>query len=144
MAVKIDVQLHGFFFTGNPIGRLHVNTYGVLRDEGDFAQEVAKRELSARQRTFGRGTQPEVVLGDNIVKVPMRRRRTLMKVVVSASYGPQPWARRYNRFIEDASLNRPRGVFRGYHMYRSAARATQAHIDGQIGHIADRLIQGIT
>jgi len=144
MAVKIDVELRGVFFQGNPIGRLHVNTYGVLRDEGDYAVEVAKREVAGRQRSFGRGSHPEVVLGEGIVKVPMRRRRSLMKVVVSASYGPQPWVRLYNRFIEDASLNRPRGSFRGYHMYRSAARATQAHIDGQIGRIADRLIDGIT
>lgn len=143
-AVSMDVQLTGFFFKGNPIGRLHFNTYDVLKDEGDFGVEAAKSEMRSHQRQYGRGSYPGVELAEGIVRVPMKKRRSLMRVVVSATYGPQPWVRKYNRFIEDASLNRPRGGFRGYHIYRTGARKTQQHINGRIGQIADHLVKGLT
>ena len=142
--VSMDVELRGFFFRGNPVGRLHVNTYDVLKDEGDFAVEAAKNEMRSRQRQYGKGTYPGVELAEGIVRVPMRKRRSLMRVVVSATYGPQPWVRKYNRFIEDASLNRPSGGFKGYHIYRSGARKTQQHINGRIGQIANHLAKGLT
>src|SRR3990167_4503993 len=91
--VKVSVDLHGIFFTGNPVGRLHRNVYDVLKEEGDYAVEASKRELGARQRTYGRGgsrrefSGAAVILADNIVKQPMRMRRSLMRVVVSANYG---------------------------------------------------------
>ena len=152
MAVKVSVDLHGIFFTGNPVGRLHRNVYDVLKEEGDYAVEASKRELGARQRTYGRGgsrrefSGAAVILADNIVKQPMRMRRSLMRVVVSANYGPQPWARKYNRYLDTGEpKNRYQsGSFRGYHFYRRGARQTQAHIDGRIGQIANHLVEGIT
>jgi hypothetical protein len=141
--VSVDVELRGFFFQGNPQGRLRKNTYTVLRDEGEVAVRAAADLLRGRQRQTGSG-YPDIVLADEMRAVPMRMRRGRARLVVSANYGSHPLARKYNRWAEDASTARPRGGFRGHHMYREGARLTQAHIDSRIGAIADKLVEGLT
>jgi hypothetical protein len=141
-AVSVDVELVGFFFSGNPVGRLHRNTYAVLRDEGAVAVAAASDILRSRQQQTG-GGYPDIALADEMRAVPMRMRRGTARLVVSANYGTHPLARKYNRWVEDATTARPRGGFRGYHMYREGARITQSHIDGRIGSIADKLVEGL-
>jgi hypothetical protein len=74
----------------------------------------------------------------------MKMRRGTGRLVISANYGSHPLVRKYNRWIEDASTARPKGGFRGHHIYREATRLVQNHIDGRIGAIADKLIEGLT
>lgn len=142
-AISIDVELKGFFFEGNPIGRLHRNVYSVLRDEGEQAVAFTRAALAGRQRQTG-GGYPDVILADNIVAQPMRMRRGLSRLVVSANYGSHPLVRKYNRWIENASTNRPQGGFRGHHIYREAVRLTQSHIDGRLVEISRKLVEGLT
>lgn len=141
--VEVDVEFHGFFFTGHPVGRLHVNTYSVLRDEGEQGVSFARSLLQGKQMPGSLG-YPDVVMADEMRAVPMRMRRGTARLVVSANYGSHPNVRRYNRWIENASTNRPRGGFRGYHIYREAARLVQSHIDGRLGAIAAKLVEGLT
>jgi hypothetical protein len=148
-AVEVDVQLYGFFFTGNPIGRLHLNVYSILREEGLVGVNIAKSALAGKQRQHGGGgisgiSFSDVILANNITAQPMRMKRGRAKLVVSGTYGHQPYARYYNRWIDDASTNRPRGGFRGYRIYREAARAVQSHINGRIGPISRKLVEGLT
>lgn len=135
----VDVKLTGIFFTGNPVGRLNRNVYSVLRDEGALGVSAAREALRAKQRT----TTPPLQLGANIVAVPRRRRGSRMEVVVSASYGPQPLVRYYNRFV-DSGVRAGAKVRRGYRFYAAGARRVQAHIDSNIGSIERRLVEGIT
>jgi hypothetical protein len=140
--VSVEVELRGFFFEGNPVGRLRKNTYTVLRDEGEVAVKAAASLLRGRQQETG-GGYPDVELADEMRAVPMRMRGGKAQLVVSANYGEHPLARKYNRWAEDASTARPRGSFRGHHMYREGARLTQNHIDSRIGAIADKLVEGL-
>lgn len=135
----VDVKLSGIFFTGNPIGRLNRNVYSVLRDEGQLGVEFSRAALRAKQRT----TTPPLQLGPNIVAVPRRRRGSRMEVVVSASYGPQPLVRYYNRYI-DTGVRAGGKVRRGYRFYAAGARQVQAHIDSNLGSIERRLVEGLT
>jgi hypothetical protein len=140
--VSVDVELRGAFFLGNPVGRLRKNTYTVLRDEGEVAVAAASSILRDRQQSTG-GGYPDIALADEMRAVPMRMRNGRARLVVSGNYGSHPLARKYNRWAEDASTARPRGGFRGYHMYREGARLTQNHIDSRIGSIADKLVEGL-
>jgi len=142
-AISVEVTYHGFFFSGNPIGRLHRNVYSVLLEEGAQGVAFARQALAARQRATG-GGYPDVVMADEFRAQPMRMRGGTARLVVSANYGSHPLVRKYNRWIEDASTNRPRGSFRGYHIYREAVRLVQSHIDGRLGQIASKLVEGLS
>lgn len=139
MRPTVDVKLTGIFFEGNPVGRLHRNVYSVLRDEGALGVRAAQDALRAKQRT----TSPPLQLGANIVAVPRRRRGSRMEVVVSASYGPQPLVRYYNRFV-DSGVRAGARVRRGYRFYAAGARTVQTHIDSNLGSIERRLVEGLT
>jgi hypothetical protein len=141
--VSVDVELRGFFFQGNPNGRLHLNAYSVLRDEGEMGVAAARQLLQGKQGPTG-GGYPDVVMADQMRAVPMKMRRGTSRLVISANYGSHPLVRKYNRWIENASTNRPRGGFRGYHIYREATRLVQSHIDGRLGAIAAKLTEGLT
>lgn len=141
--VSVEVDLQGFFFTGDPVGRLQRNVSTVLREEGEQAVAFTRAALMARQRQTG-GGYPDVVMASDVTAQPMRPRPGLMRLVVSANYGSHPLVRKYNRWIEDASTNRPRGSFRGYHIYREAKRLVQSHIDGRLSEIARKLVEGLT
>jgi hypothetical protein len=139
MAVRTQIHLEGRFFRGNPIGRLRLNVYAVLRDEGQVAVEATREALRSKQRS----TSPPLVLADNIVAVPTRRRGGTSRVVVSANYGPQPLVRFHNRFV-DSGQRAGGKVRRGYRFYAAGARTVQGHIDSNITRIERRLTEGLT
>lgn len=136
---KVEVNLSGFFFSGNPVGRFNRNVYSVLRDEGALGVSASQAALRAKQRT----TSAPLVLADNIVAQPTRKRGSRMRIVVSANYGPQPLVRYYNRFI-DSGQRAGSKVRRGYRFYAAGARTVQGHIDSSIGSIERRLVEGLT
>lgn len=136
---KVEVTLSGIFFSGNPVGRFNRNVYAVLREEGALGVRAAQAALRAKQRT----SSPPLVLADNIVAQPTRRRGSRMRVVVSANYGPQPLVRFYNRFV-DSGVRAGAKVRRGYRFYAAGARTVQTHIDSNLGSIERRLVEGLT
>lgn len=137
--VRVDVQLKGIFFSGNPVGRFHRNVYSVLKDEAQVARDVAQSTLRSKQRT----TSPGPSLSANIVVVPRRRRGNRMETLVSANYGPEPLVRFYNRFI-DSGKRSGSSMRRGYRFYAAGARAAQSHIDSRRGSIEAKLVEGLT
>lgn len=135
--ISAEVSLSGVFFRGNPIGRLRVNAYNVLKDEAAVAQDVAQSAL------LGKARNPTGRLAGNIVIVPRRRRGGRLEVLVSANYGDDRLVRFYNRFI-DTGVRKGMRVRRGYRFYPAGARAAQAHIDSRVALIERRLVEGIT
>lgn len=137
---KVTVELSGIFFQANPIGRFHRNVYSVLREEAELGVVATRERLRARQRT----TTPPLQLGPNIVAQPTRRRGGRSRVVVSATYGPQPLVRFYNRFIDSGRRSAGGNMRRGYRIYAHGARTVQAHIDANTSRIERRLTEGLT
>lgn len=136
----VSVELSGIYFTGNPVGRFHRNVYSVLRDEAQVGVEFSRAALRAKQRS----STPPLQLSANIVAQPTRRRGGRSRVVVSATYGPQPLVRFYNRFLDSGRRNAGGNMRRGYRMYAAGAKRVQAHIDSNIARIERRLLEGVT
>lgn len=142
--VNIHVDLSGFFFTGNPVGRLHRNIYTVLKEEGEFAVRAARAQLY-QQHGYASGT-----LSRNVTAVPMRRRRSTSQLVVSANYGREMQVRKWNRWVDQANtahmvFGRPAAWHRrGIRFYARGAKEVQAHIDGRISSIERTLTEGLT
>jgi len=135
----VSVELSGIFFTGNPIGRLNRNVYSVLRDEAQVGVEFSRAALRSKQRS----TTPPLQLAANIVAQPTRKRGGRSRVVVSASYGPQPLVRFYNRFIDSGRRAAGGNMRRGYRIYAEGAKRVQAHIDSNVASIERRLAEGL-
>lgn len=135
MAVKVNVTYHGFFFTGNPVGRMRRNLYR------DVLPEVAEvgAAAAAGYLTPGKGyvtgalqdsIEPRLVQASRFNNFTGRAR------VIAGARGAPPSEKR-NRAAA-ATVNRKHRF-----MYRAAA-LTQSWVGGHLSQIGAKLTKGLT
>jgi hypothetical protein len=135
MAVKVAVTYHGFFFTGNPVGRMRQNLYrDVLPEVAQVAAAAAAANLSP-----GRGVVTGAMrdsIEPRLVQASRFNNFTGKARVIAGARGAAPGELR-NRAA--AALVNKKYRF----MYRGAALA-QSWVSGHISWIGDKLTRGLT
>lgn len=125
----VEVETSGFFFRGNPVGRLHLNMYGVLRDLGQIGVEAAQSRLFP-EHGYVTGN-----LHDSIRARPERMTRGMNPVgrlVIIQGMKGYELVRRYGRKVEAK-----------YHHIRDASRDVQQYVDSHAGPLSDQITRGL-
>lgn len=127
--LEVEVQTSGFFFTGNPVGRLHLNMYGVLRDLGQLGVE------RAQMRLFPGHGYVTGQLHDSLRARPERMRRGTMpigKLIVIQGRKGYEMTRYYGRKVEAK-----------YHHIRDAGADVQSYVDSHGASLSNQITEGL-
>jgi hypothetical protein len=125
----VTVKATGFFFTGNPVGWVHMSIYDALEDVMDVGASAA-----ATQLTPGHGLLTGELQASITPRLAKASRGTIFKGRANVWQGVRGYepVRRYGSKIE-----------RKYHYLSRAARAAESYANGHAGAYASACAKGL-